>query len=359
MANLSINFNAFLEKEKLKNNGSNFTDWLRGLKIVLRAGQLTYVLEAPLGDPPAEDVTDDVKNVYATRKNHYSTVQCAILYGLETELQKRFEHHDPFDIFKELKMIFETHAAVESYEASEKFFNCKMEVCSSVSEHVLTMSGHANKLQELGITIPNEFGIHRVLQSLPPSYKNFVMNYNMHCMNKTLPELSSMLKTAEVEIKKERQVLMVNKTTNFKKQGKPKNKGNFKKDGKKAAAPAKKPKAGPKPETECFYCKGAGHWKRNCPKYLADLKNGNIKKKGIFDIHVIDVYLTSNRSSAWVFDTGSVAHICNSKQELRNKRRLARDEVTMRVGNGSKVDVIAVGMLPLHLPSGLVLNLNN
>ena len=31
----------------------------------------------------------------------------------------------------------------------------------------------------------------------------------------------------------------------------------------------------------------------------------------------------------------------------------------MRVGNGSKVDVIAVGTLPLHLPSGLVLDLNN
>ena len=31
----------------------------------------------------------------------------------------------------------------------------------------------------------------------------------------------------------------------------------------------------------------------------------------------------------------------------------------MRVGSGSKVDVIAVGTLPLHLPSGLVLNLNN
>ena len=31
----------------------------------------------------------------------------------------------------------------------------------------------------------------------------------------------------------------------------------------------------------------------------------------------------------------------------------------MRVGNGSKVDVIAVGMLPLHLSSGLVLDLNN
>ena len=64
-------------------------------------------------------------------------------------------------------------------------------------------------------------------------------------------------------------------------------------------------------------------------------------------------------SSAWVFDTASVANICISKQGLQIKQRLAKDEVMMRVVNGSKVDVIAVGMLPLHLPSGLVLDLNN
>ena len=45
--------------------------------------------------------------------------------------------------------------------------------------------------------------------------------------------------------------------------------------------------------------------------YLADKKDGNVK--GIFDIHVIDVYLTNAHSSVWVFDTSSVAHICNSK----------------------------------------------
>ena len=93
------------------------------------------------------------------------------------------------------------------------------------------------------------------------------------------------------------------------------------------------------------------------PKYLADKKDGKVK--GIFDIHVIDVYLTNAHSSASVFDIGSVAHICNLKQGLRIKRRLAKDEVTMCVGNGSKVDVIAGGTLPLHLPSGLVLDLNN
>ncbi|KAK1650863.1 hypothetical protein QYE76_068668 [Lolium multiflorum] len=62
----------------------------------------------------------------------------------------------------------------------------------------------------------------------------------------------------------------------FLKQGK--SKGKFKKGGKKAATPPMKPKNGPKPDAEC-YCKEKGHWKRNCSKYLADLKSGLVKKK--------------------------------------------------------------------------------
>ncbi|KAK1652226.1 hypothetical protein QYE76_070031 [Lolium multiflorum] len=141
----SINFNQFLEKEKLKSNGSNFTDWFRHVRIFLNGGNLQYVLDAPLGDPPAETETDEN-------------------------------------------------------------------------------------------------------------------------MNKEFPELFGMLKAAEIEIKKEHQVLMVNKTTSFKKQGK--SKGKFKKGGKKAATPPMKPKNGPKPDAECYYCKEKGHWKRNCSKYL-------------------------------------------------------------------------------------------
>ena len=114
-----------------------------------------------------------------------------------------------------------------------------MEEHSFVSEHVLKMSGYADKLVSLVISIPIDLGIHRVLQSLPPSYKSFVMNYNMQGMKKSLPEVLSMLKTAEVEIRKEHKVLMINKTTGFKKDKKGKQKG--KKGGKSVAAPEKKP----------------------------------------------------------------------------------------------------------------------
>ena len=165
-----------------------------------------------------------------------------------------------------------------------------MEENISVSEHILRMSGYHNYLAQLGVNLPDS-AIDRVLQSLPPSYKGFVMNYNMQGMTKTIPELLVMLKSVKVEIKKEHQVLMVKKTTSFKKRGKGK-KGNFNKNGKQVATPTKKPKARPKPGTECFYYKGNGHWKRNYPKYLADNKDGKVNKS-IYDIHVIDVYFTS------------------------------------------------------------------
>ena len=69
--------------------------------------------------------------------------------------------------------------------------------------------------------------------------------------------------------------------------------------------------------------------------------------KGIFDIHVIDVYFTSVYNNPSVFDTGSVAKSSNSKQELQNKQRLVKGKVTMYVGSGSEVDTIIIAQ-PLY-----------
>ena len=41
-----LNFNVFLEKAKLKDDGSNFVDWARNLRIILTAAQKSYVLDA-------------------------------------------------------------------------------------------------------------------------------------------------------------------------------------------------------------------------------------------------------------------------------------------------------------------------
>ena len=60
---------------------------------------------------------------------------------------------------------------------------------------------------------------------------------------------------------------MVDKITSFKKRAKEK-KGNFKKNSKQVATPGKKPRSGPKPETECFYCKGKWPLEAELPQIL-------------------------------------------------------------------------------------------
>ena len=112
-------------------------------------------------------------------------------------------------MFQELKLIFQANARIERYEVSNKFYSCKMEENSSVSEHILRMSGYHNHLTQLGVNLPYDSVIDRVLQSLPPSYKSFVMNYNMQGMTKAIPELFVMLKSTKVEIMKKHQVLMI------------------------------------------------------------------------------------------------------------------------------------------------------
>jgi hypothetical protein len=72
-------------------------------------------------------------------------------------------------------------------------------------------------------------------------------------MSKFLSELFAMLKFVEVEIKKEHNVLLLNKNTDFKKSGKsikgPKGK-KFQKDDKCVAGPPRAPKV--KPGVKCF-----------------------------------------------------------------------------------------------------------
>ena len=77
-ANVNLNFNAFLEKTKLKDDGSNYTDWVRNLRIILIAAKKDYVLEAPLGDAPIPE-NQYVMNAWQSRADDYSLVQCGML----------------------------------------------------------------------------------------------------------------------------------------------------------------------------------------------------------------------------------------------------------------------------------------
>ena len=80
-----------------------------------------------------------------------------------TRTKKRFERHRAYKMFQELKLVFQTHARVERYETSDKYFAYKMEENSSTSEHVLRMSGYYNHLNQVGVNLPDKIVIDKVL----------------------------------------------------------------------------------------------------------------------------------------------------------------------------------------------------
>ena len=79
--------------------------------------------------------------------------------------------------------------------------------------HTLKMIEWIEKLATLGFVMDHDLCVDFILQSLPESYSQFVMNYNMNKIEGTFENLFNMLKTAESTMKKEKgHVMLVGKT---------------------------------------------------------------------------------------------------------------------------------------------------
>ena len=227
---------------------------------------------------------------------------------------------------------------------------------SPVSPHVIKMIGYIETLDRLGSELHDDLAVDVILQSLPPSYEPFIMNFQMNGMEKSLSELHGMLKTAEESIKKStNHVMAVQKENKTRKRwtppkGKRKGKEKVSNDPRGSKTKAK---SSPSPNDECFHCKGKGHWSRNCKKYLEDLKKkkgSETSASGMNVINIIEINIAMSSSESWVFDTRSMIHTCKSLQGLQRTRRFARGELDVRVGNGAKVAVMAVGTYHFRYP---------
>ncbi len=365
MANTSIfTLRSAIEKDSAKLTGPNFLDWYRNLRIILKQEKKEYVLEKPVPEKPKADTDGKIsaaeQAVYDKHVNDDLDVTCLMLTIMNSELQKQLEKLSAYDIIGQLRELFQVQARTERYETSKALYQCKLAEGSPVSPHVLKMMGYIENLNRLGYPLSKELATDIILQSLPISYHQFILNFNMNGLEKSMTELHGMLKTAEQNLRKPNDVLLVKKETNFKKKGKAKAKGKGKGKGKdkvQGGTLNKGKSVASAAESQCFYCNEIGHWKRDCKKFKEDNKKGSgASTSGIF---VIEINISTYQTYSWVLDTGSGAHICSNMQVLAKSRMLNKGEVQLRVGNGARVAALAIGTVSLALPSGMILELNN
>ncbi|GJR99998.1 zinc finger, CCHC-type containing protein [Tanacetum coccineum] len=367
-ANNSV-FRGFFEKQKL--TGPNFIDWYRQLRIVLSIKDKLNYLEQPLPPAPVapagQQVAPEILAAHTAWVKGSKEIVGLMLMTMDSEIQRNLENLHAYDMLQELKTLFAQQAEQELLQTTRDFHSCKQEEGQSVSSYVLKMKGYIDNLERLGHPVTLGLAVSLILIGLRKEFDGFVQNYNMHSLGKTVNELHAMLKLHEQTLTLPKNnapalhAIRAGKVQKGKKHKKPQpqmaargqNQGNRK--NKHAYAP--KPKIPPPPKREdpakdsiCHEYGETGHWKRNCPQYLAELpkkKKNAASGAGGSGIFTIELNNFLNRS--WIYDTGCGTHICNTTQGLRASRKLKPGALSLYVGNGQREVVEAIDVFYLSL----------
>ncbi|KAL0289862.1 UNVERIFIED_CONTAM: hypothetical protein Scaly_2689300 [Sesamum calycinum] len=121
------------------------------------------------------------------------------------------------------------------YAATKAFFGTKM-IEGSFVQHGVKMLSLVEKLKDLKVDLETDTYIDVILQSLPPSFDSFIMNYKMNGLDKDLLELINMLVQYEATIENSVPSALVGEASTSKAKGK--GVGRWRKKGKTESATA-------------------------------------------------------------------------------------------------------------------------
>ncbi|KAL0411169.1 UNVERIFIED_CONTAM: hypothetical protein Slati_3706600 [Sesamum latifolium] len=207
--------------ETNKFNGTNYNDWLRNLRIVLDFENQGYVLDKLLPAILPEGSSPEECLMFEKWHEDNRKVRSIILASMTNEIQKQYDRlEDVPSIMLRMKDFMRFLTGILDMPPTKAFFETKMTEGSSVHSHGVKMLTLVEKLEDLKAGLNNDTYIDVILQSLPPSYDPFIVNYNMNGLEKSIHELINMLVQYEATTHKYESAVLVGEASTSKAKGK-------------------------------------------------------------------------------------------------------------------------------------------
>ena len=108
----SFSLRSILEKDKL--NGTNFTNWYRNLRIVLKQEKKDRALENRLPTESGDDESAAARTAYRKALDESTEINYLMLTHMEPELQQKFETVEAHDMIVALKSMFEVQSRIKT-----------------------------------------------------------------------------------------------------------------------------------------------------------------------------------------------------------------------------------------------------
>ncbi|CAL9015427.1 unnamed protein product [Prunus brigantina] len=221
-----------------------------------------------------------------------------------------------------------------------------------VRAHIMNMIDIGAKLQELNMTVDEDMMVHFALNSLPKDFKSLRNTYIAQKESWTLNDLITISVEIEDNLIRERGAKVINMVQA--KQHKWNKNSETSKQKEKDNSSALKPVG-----NKCFFCKKAGHMKKECRRYKRWLDKQKAKGNTDQILVCFESNLVDFSCDSWWLDSGASIHVTNSLQGFIRKRPPSKDEVKVFVGNGEKVQVDFIGVVRIELIFGFVLELED
>ncbi|XP_042032306.1 uncharacterized protein LOC121779016 [Salvia splendens] len=147
---------------------------------------------------PAANASLELRDAHRRWHKANEMDKCYMLASMSTMLRHRHAAMATATaIMQNLTNLFGTRNRATKSQAFRSIMAKIMKEATSVRDHVLEMISHLNQIEVLGGTIDPKSQVTIILQSLPPSFQQFKLNFEMNKRNYSLVELLTELQSAE------------------------------------------------------------------------------------------------------------------------------------------------------------------